>query len=116
MKKLTENMLEELNDETLAELIDFRRTSYKHHVEQENKVQATLHGLVLTGLVELQQRRAADKNFFMYGIADPDGNPYFDEFCVSADPDVIQEEVNALGEGYRVVGLYTALPLTDAER
>ena len=50
MKKLTENMLEELNDETLAELIDFRRTSYKHHIEQENKVQATLHGLVLTGV------------------------------------------------------------------
>lgn len=65
---------------------------------------------------ELQQRRAADKNYFMYGIADPDGNPHFDECCVSADPEVIEEEVNALRDGYRVVALYTALPLTDAER
>ncbi|HHA2024792.1 TPA: hypothetical protein ACOEAK_003189 [Enterobacter ludwigii] len=70
----------------------------------------------LKGLAELQQHRAADKNYFMYGIADPDGNPYFDECCVSADQGVIEEEVNALGEGYRVVALYTALPLTDSER
>ncbi|MDI7502009.1 hypothetical protein [Cronobacter dublinensis] len=49
----------ELNDETLAELIDFRRTTYRHHVEQENKVQATLHGLVLVALMELQEHRKA---------------------------------------------------------
>ena len=75
-----------------------------------------IYGRQVRGLAELQQRRAADKNYFMYGIADPDGNPYFDECCVSADQGVIEEEVNALGEGYRVVALYTALPLTDSER
>ncbi|ALB67177.1 hypothetical protein [Cronobacter dublinensis] len=49
----------ELNDETLAELIDFRRTTYRHHVEHENKVQATLHGLVLVALMELKECREA---------------------------------------------------------
>ncbi|HEC2560065.1 TPA: hypothetical protein R2K53_005944, partial [Raoultella ornithinolytica] len=41
------------------------------------------------GLRELQERRKAAMDNepvgkpFMYGIADPDGNAYIDEFCVS---------------------------------
>lgn len=71
--------------------------------------------------VELQQRRQADKNCFMYGIADPDGKPYLDEFCVSSDLGLMEDEVSALNDtfetdGYRVVALYTVLPLTDNER
>ena len=70
---------------------------------------------------ELHQRRQADKNYFMYGIAEPDGGAYLDEVCVSHDLGILQviaEELN-LNEGtdgYRVVALYTALPLTDDER
>ena len=70
---------------------------------------------------ELQERRAADKNYFMFGIATPEGNAYLEEFCVSSDRGLMEDEVAALNDtfdtnGYRVVALYTALPLTDSER
>lgn len=70
---------------------------------------------------ELRQRRAADRNYFMYGIAEPDGCAYLDELCVSRDISVLQSIADELNlnegtDGYRVVALYTALPLTDDER
>ncbi|HFZ2081319.1 TPA: DUF551 domain-containing protein [Klebsiella pneumoniae] len=51
---------------------------------------------------------------FMYGIADPDGNAYIDEFCVSDDLGLVEDTVNELNydreEGdelnYSVVALY----------
>lgn len=57
---------------------------------------------------------------FMYGIADPDGVPHFDEECVGSDAGILQDEVDCLndeaccGDGprgvesdeYRVVALY----------
>lgn len=51
---------------------------------------------------------------FMYGIADPDGNAYIDEFCVSEDLGLVEDAVNELNydreEGdelnYSVVALY----------
>lgn len=57
---------------------------------------------------------------FMYGIADPDGEPHFDEECVGSDAGMLQDEVDCLndeacgGDGprgvesdeYRVVALY----------
>ncbi|HDH7807226.1 TPA: hypothetical protein PJH65_004882 [Raoultella ornithinolytica] len=51
---------------------------------------------------------------FMYGIADPDGNAYIDEFCVSEDLGLVEDTVNELNydreEGdelnYSVVALY----------
>ena len=56
----------------------------------------------------------------MYGIADPDGVPHFDEECVGSDAGILQDEVDRLndeacgGDGprgvesdeYRVVALY----------
>ncbi|RVS13735.1 DUF551 domain-containing protein [Raoultella ornithinolytica] len=33
---------------------------------------------------------------FMYGIADPDGNAYIDEFCVSEDLGLVEDTVNEL--------------------
>ena len=51
---------------------------------------------------------------FMYGIADPDGNAYIDEFCVSEDLGLVEDTVNELNydreEGdelnYSVAALY----------
>lgn len=62
---------------------------------------------------ELELRRAADKNCFMYGIVDPDGNAHIDELCVSLDRGIIETEVDALNndtgtDGYRVVSLKTS--------
>ncbi|HIB8910274.1 MULTISPECIES: hypothetical protein [Citrobacter] len=56
---MSNNMLtsENLDDETLAELIEFRRTTLKHHTDKENKTQAILHNMVLVALLELQERR-----------------------------------------------------------
>lgn len=51
---------ENLDDETLAELIEFRRTTLKHHTDEGNKTQAVLHNMVLVALLELQERRKAD--------------------------------------------------------
>lgn len=48
---------ENLDDETLAELIEFRRTTLKHHTDEGNKTQAVLHNMVLVALLELQERR-----------------------------------------------------------
>ena len=76
---------------------------------------------MLTCLRELQERRLADKNCFMYGIVNPDGMAYMDEFCVSSDAGLLETEVATLNsnegtDGYRVVALHTALPLMDSER
>ncbi|EPC5665713.1 hypothetical protein [Citrobacter meridianamericanus] len=49
-----------LDNETLAELIEFRRTTLKHHTDEGNKTQAVLHNMVLVALLELQERRKAD--------------------------------------------------------
>ncbi|UVW54628.1 hypothetical protein NYO12_09850 [Klebsiella variicola] len=62
---------------------------------------------------------------FMYGIADPDGNAYIDEFCVSEDLGLVEDTVNELNydreEGdelnYSVVALYRhAQPAPVVER
>lgn len=56
---------------------------------------------------------AADEKPFMYGIASPDGKPYFDELCVSGDRGDLQEMVDSLNDGaapdskYTEVALYT---------
>lgn len=52
--------LEILGDETLEELIQFRRETTKYHISQGNKVQAIMHNAVLSALIELQERRKAD--------------------------------------------------------
>ena len=52
--------LEILDDETLDELIQFRRETTKYHISQGNKVQAIMHNVVLSALVELQERRKSD--------------------------------------------------------
>ncbi|WP_267659824.1 DUF551 domain-containing protein [Escherichia coli] len=53
---------EELDDETLDELIEFRRSTFEYHSQQGNKVQTIIHGVTLTALLELRERRAAMLN------------------------------------------------------
>lgn len=61
---------EQLDDETLQELIDFRRTTFEYHSKEGNKVQTIIHGVTLSALRELQERRKADSE--PYGFTDGD--------------------------------------------
>ena len=49
---------EKLDDETLQELIEFRSSTFEYHSKEGNKVQTIIHGVVLSALLELQERRA----------------------------------------------------------
>ncbi len=51
---------ENLDDETLQELIEFRRTTFEYHSKEGNKVQTIIHGVTLAALRELQEHRKAD--------------------------------------------------------
>lgn len=50
---------EKLDDETLQELIEFRRSTFEYHSKEGHKVQTIIHGVVLSALLELQELRAA---------------------------------------------------------
>ncbi|ECC9586843.1 hypothetical protein DS547_07700 [Salmonella enterica subsp. enterica] len=50
---------EKLDDGTLQELIEFRRSTFEYHSKEGNEVQTIIHGVVLSALLELQERRAA---------------------------------------------------------
>lgn len=50
---------EELDDELLEQLIDFRRDTLNYHKKEGNRVQTVMHGVVLRAALELQERRAA---------------------------------------------------------
>lgn len=50
---------EKLDDETLQELIEFRRTTFEYHSKEGNKVQTIIQGVTLAALRELQERRKA---------------------------------------------------------
>ncbi|WP_345831013.1 DUF551 domain-containing protein [Erwinia sp. HDF1-3R] len=63
---------------------------------------------------------AQDKPF-MFGIADYDGKPHFDEVCVDADGGLLADVVDSLNDfreegdaGYSVVPLYTTPPAPSA--
>lgn len=106
-------MNNKLTDERIAELFEC--------VDMCDDMSIDENADMASALRELQQRRLADKNCFMYGIVNPDGQAHMDEFCVSSDIGLLETEVAALNssegtDGYRVVALYTALPLTDSER
>lgn len=53
---------EKLDDETLQELIEFRRTTFEYHSKEGNKVQTIIHGVTLAALRELQERRKTEKD------------------------------------------------------
>ncbi|ECJ9730634.1 DUF551 domain-containing protein [Salmonella enterica] len=50
---------EKLDDETLQELIDFRRSTFEYHSKEGHEVQTIIHGVVLSAMLELHERRAA---------------------------------------------------------
>ncbi|HFZ1833625.1 DUF551 domain-containing protein [Klebsiella aerogenes] len=53
---------EKLDDETLQELIEFRRTTFEYHSKEGNRVQTIIHGVTLAALRELQERRKTEKD------------------------------------------------------
>lgn len=50
---------EKLDDETLQELIEFRRSTFEYHSKEGNEVKTIIHGVVLSAMLELQERRKA---------------------------------------------------------
>lgn len=50
---------EELDNELLEQLIDFRRDTLSYHKKEGNKVQTVMHGVVLRAMLELQELRSA---------------------------------------------------------
>lgn len=50
---------EQLDDETLQELIEFRRSTFEYYSKEGHKVQTIIHGVMLAALIELQERRTA---------------------------------------------------------
>ncbi|HAC7044961.1 TPA_asm: hypothetical protein G0E04_12880 [Salmonella enterica subsp. enterica serovar Napoli] len=118
-------MNNKLTDEEITELVlklfDGSSFYFQSGRRPGAKTMAELLNKAACAVAELQERRQADKNYFMYGIAEPDGSAYLDEVCVSRDVSLLQSIVDELNisdgtDGYRVVALYTVLPLTDNER
>lgn len=64
---------EQLDDETLQEMIEFRRSTFEYHSKEGNKVQAIIHGTTLSALRELQERRKASAEPVAYMATDSDG-------------------------------------------
>lgn len=50
---------EQLDDKTLQELIEFRRSTFEYHSKEGHKVQTIIHGVILSALIELKERRKA---------------------------------------------------------
>ncbi len=65
---------ENLDDETLQELIEFRRTTFEYHSKEGNKVQTIIHGVTLAALRELQERRKADSEPVAEVLSNRPGN------------------------------------------
>ncbi|EPS9113126.1 DUF551 domain-containing protein [Klebsiella pneumoniae] len=65
---------ENLDDETLQELIEFRRTTFEYHSKEGNKVQTIIHGVTLSALRELQERRKADSEPVAEVLSNRPGN------------------------------------------
>ncbi|WP_373330513.1 hypothetical protein [Citrobacter freundii] len=61
-----------LDDEALTDLIEIRKSGVEHHANEGNKVQHALQSLTLIALVELQQRRDADRSDPIYQLINDD--------------------------------------------
>ncbi|EMG9924030.1 hypothetical protein ACHHZC_07440 [Citrobacter freundii complex sp. 2024EL-00228] len=48
---------EKLDDETLQELIEFRRSTFEYHSKEGHQVQTIIHGVMLSAMLELQEFR-----------------------------------------------------------
>lgn len=108
--KLTRNIIQ-------SEIADFFAGVVEIHTElggpnTVEEAQNQLTDRVLACVPEVDSEPVGKP--FMYGIADPDGNAYIDEFCVSEDLGLVEDAVNELNydreEGdelnYSVVALY----------
>ena len=111
MAQITDERLVKILSETQATIMEHNSRCVRGSVEVDARLFESM-------IMELQVRRKADSEPvgkpFMYGIADPDGNAYIDEFCVSDDLGLVEDTVNELNydreEGYElnysVVALY----------
>lgn len=110
---------DQLDDETLAELIEFRRTMLNHHTEQGNKTKIALHQMVLVALIELQERRQASAKpiAYLYSASFERGHvegqltdapgcdlPVYAAAPVVPEdvPDVLRDEIIDLCDGYEI--------------
>ncbi|WP_228727560.1 ead/Ea22-like family protein [Klebsiella pneumoniae] len=86
---------ENLDDETLQELIEFRRTTFEYHSKEGNKVQTIIHGVTLAALRELQERRKAERDSEPVAIIDLANLDYL---LSGADADVWPPEREEMGD------------------
>lgn len=88
--------------ERLEQLANFKGAPVTRQEEQE---------LARMALAAMDSEPAGKP--FMYGIADPDGNAYIDDFCVSEDLGLVEDAVTELNydreEGDELC--YSAIPL-----
>lgn len=102
---------ENLDDETLQELIEFRRTTFEYHSKEGNKVQTIIHGVTLAALRELQERRKADSEpvaTLDVQSRRPDGNKFALVFSSAAHK--LPDDVYFL---YRHAQPAPVVPVTD---
>ncbi|ELP0296223.1 TPA: hypothetical protein OUF01_000754 [Klebsiella michiganensis] len=101
---------EKLDDETLQELIEFRRTTFEYHSKEGNKVQTIIHGVTLAALRELQERRKADSEPVAYLVCN--GRLYQDRPFLSLSAARIS--VNDRNDGAEIKALCVIETLTEA--
>ncbi|GEM_PF-2818035 len=70
---------EHLDDETLQDLIEFRRSTFEYHSKEGHEVQTILHGVILSALAELQERRKADSEPVAWTSEEAIAEVYCDE-------------------------------------
>lgn len=111
MKELNEHIefLEMTEDEPqlLCWLLELRRHREDNWKQRAEAAEAKLAEL---------EKQAGEQKPFMYGIMTANGDPHFEEFCVSSDPALLEDEIwewnNSLADNEpknRVVALYTRL-------
>lgn len=110
----------QLAENSVTQLLNSVKLARDNAERDDNRVDHSFYYALTIALEELQERRKAELDSepvgkpFMYGIADPDGNAYIDELCVSEDLGLVEDTVNELNydreEGdelnYSVVALY----------
>lgn len=98
---------EKLDDETLQELIEFRRSTFEYHSKEGHEVQTIIHGSVLSAMLELQERRKADSEPMAWQWF------YLKQWHVTNDPQRAKDVAD--GVDFDVIPLYAAPPAPVVE-
>lgn len=83
---------EQLDDETLQELIDFRRNTFEYHSKEGHQTQTIIHGITLSAMLELKElRKVVDNSIPLlspaYGFRKPFIHPREMESYSEQQPD-----------------------------